>query len=94
MSIESLSSIIAAGQPAEVHRDVLVAQTRQAIDGMFGSRYRARSRYAMRIALMPGPDAVSFAGLVHEDSPTSGVHGGMSLILVPDGDVGRPQRRE
>ena len=32
---------------------------------------------------MPGADAVSFAGLVHEDSPTSGVYGGMSLIWFP-----------
>ena len=84
MSIESLASIIAGGQPADLNRDTLAEQTRGAIDGLFGSRYQARSRYSARVALMAGADAVSFAGLVHEDSPTSGVYGGMSpVILVP-----------
>lgn len=83
MSLESLTSIIAAGQPADVNREELADQTRQAIDGLFGVRYQARSRYSARVALMPGADTVSFAGLVHEDSPTSGVYGGMSLIWFP-----------
>jgi len=83
LSIKILSSIIASGQPAEVNRDELSEQTRQAIDGIFGTRYQARSHYAARVALMPGSDTVSFAGLVHEDSPTSGVYGGMSLIWFP-----------
>ena len=83
MSIESLSSIIVGGQPADVNRDTLAEQTREAIVGLFGSRYKARSRYSERVALMPGTDAVSFAGLLHEDSPTSGVYGGMSLIWFP-----------
>jgi len=83
MSIDALSKIIAAGQPAGINRDTLAEQTKQAIDGLFGSRYQARSRYSVRAALMPGADAVSFAGLVHEDSPTSGVYGGMSLIWFP-----------
>ncbi len=34
MSIESLSSIIAAGQPADVNRDALAEQTGQTIDGV------------------------------------------------------------
>ena len=83
MSLDSLSSIIAAGQAADVNRDALAEQTKQAIDGLFGTRYQARSRYSARAAIMPGADAVSFAGLVHEDSPTSGVYGGMSLIWFP-----------
>ena len=83
MSLESLASIIAAGQPADVNRDALADQTREAVDGLFGSRYQARSKYSARAALMPGAEAVSFAGLVHEDSPTSGVYGGMSLIWFP-----------
>ncbi len=83
MSIESLASVIAGGQPADLNRDTLAEKTRGAIDGLFGSRYQARSRYSARVALMAGADAVSFAGLVHEDSPTSGVYGGMSLIWFP-----------
>jgi len=83
MSIESLASIIAAGQPAGINREKLAEETRQAIDGLFGSRYQVRSRYAARVALMPGAETVSFAGLVHEDSPTSGVYGGMSLVWFP-----------
>ncbi len=83
MSIEVLSSIIASGQPAELNRDVLAEQTRKAIEGLFGTRYQARSRYSVRVALMPSTAAVSFSGLVHEDSPTSGAYGGMSLIWFP-----------
>jgi len=88
VSIESLSAIIATGQPTDVNRDTLAEQAKQAIDGLFGTRYQARSRYSARAALMPGSDAVSFAGLVHEDSPTSGVYGGMSLIWFPVEAVG------
>lgn len=83
MSIEVLATVIADGQPAGVNRDALAERTRQAIEGLFGGRYHTRSRYAARVALMPGADSVSFAGLLHEDSPTSGVYGGMSLIWFP-----------
>ena len=87
MSIESLASIIARGQPTDLDRDTLADRTREAVEGLFSTRYHARSRYAARVALMPGADAVSFAGLVHEDSPTSGVYGGMSLVWFPvEGD--------
>jgi 5-methylcytosine-specific restriction protein B len=68
---------------ASPNRDELTNQTRDAISELFGTRYRADSKYAARVALMPGGDAVSFAGLVHEDSPSSGVYGGMSLIWFP-----------
>lgn len=83
MSIETLASIVARGQPQSADRDTLARETRQAIEGLFGSRYPKRSRYSARVALMPGPNAVPFAGLVHEDSPTSGVYGGMSLVWFP-----------
>lgn len=83
MTIESLSEIIAKGYPDHVNREALIEQTRNAITGLFGTRYQARSRFSMRVAFMPGTDAVSFAGLVHEESPTSGVYGGMSLIWFP-----------
>lgn len=83
MSIEALSSVIAAGKAADLGHNVLAERTKEAIDGLFGTRYPARTRYSTRAAIMPGPEAVSFAGLVHEDSPTSGVYGGMSLIWFP-----------
>jgi 5-methylcytosine-specific restriction protein B len=35
---------------------------------------------------MSDPDSVSFAGLVHEESPNSGVYGGMSVIWFPVAD--------
>ena len=57
MSIDALTNIIAGGQPADINRDTLAEQTKQAIDGLFGARYQARSRYSVRVALMPGADA-------------------------------------
>ncbi len=83
MSLESLATLIAAGQPSGISRDTLSEQTKQAIEGIFGTRYQVRSRYSLRVALIPGSDAVSFAGMVHEESPSSGVYGGMSLIWFP-----------
>lgn len=62
MSIGALTNTIAAGQPADINRDTLAEQTKQAIDGLFGARYQARSRCSVRVALMPGAYAVSFAG--------------------------------
>ena len=41
---------------------------------------------------MPGDENVSFAGLLHRDSPPSGMPGGMSLIGFPveSGQDGTP----
>jgi 5-methylcytosine-specific restriction protein B len=89
MSLEQLAAVIASGMPAGTGREELARQTEEAIKGLFGSRYQARSSYGHRVSLMPGEDSVSFAGLLHEESPTSGVYGGMSLIwfpIVEDGD--------
>jgi len=83
MSLERLAALIAGGMPAATGREELAKRTEEAIKGLFGSRYHSRSAYAYRVALMPGEDSVSFAGLVHEESPTSGVYGGMSLIWFP-----------
>ena len=85
MAIETLASLIAGGMPDSRNRDELAARTRDAIAGLFGARYRVDTKYAHRTAFMAGDDAVSFAGLVHEDSPSSGVYGGMSLIWFPHG---------
>lgn len=83
MAIDDLANLIASGMAGPTDHDGLAEKTRQAIAGLFGTRYRADSKYAMRVALMAGADAVSFAGLVHEESPSSGVYGGMSLIWFP-----------
>jgi len=81
--MDRLAQLIARGMSSDISRDELSKQTRETLDGLFGSRYQVRSPRSSRIALMPSDDSVSFAGLVHEDSPTSGVYGGMSLIWFP-----------
>jgi len=88
MSLKQLAALMAGGMSAALGRDELAKQTEEAIKGLFGTRYQARSAYGHRVALMGGEDSVSFAGLVHEESPTSGVYGGMSLIWFPVGGDG------
>lgn len=83
MAIDELAALVAAGMPDPRSREQHQEAVRTAIEGLFGDRYRADSRRSVRVALMPDPDSVSFAGLVHEDSPASGVYGGMSLIWFP-----------
>lgn len=83
MALDQLVSLIAEGMIQTLSRDQFEQRIREAVSGLFGTRYRANSRYAARVALMPGSDSVSFAGFVHEDSPSSGVYGGMSLIWFP-----------
>ncbi len=83
MGVEVLSSLIAGGMLSATELGTASEETRKAIEALFGQRYAARSAHGTRVALMPTEDAVSFAGLVHEDSPTSGVYGGMSLIWFP-----------
>jgi len=90
MSIETLTTIIVEGL-GSADRDV-TEQTKSALEGIFGSRYQAKSQRSTRAALMTG-EKVSFAGYVHQDSPSSGVYGGMSLIWFPiageDGGKGK-----
>ena len=83
MSLDRLTELIAAGSPSAPDADEHANGIRDAIKGIFGQRYRADTRYSDRVVYMPGRDAVSFAGLLHEDSPTSGVYGGASLIWFP-----------
>ncbi|HAI20325.1 MAG TPA: restriction endonuclease [Clostridiales bacterium UBA8153] len=81
--VSSLVALIAGGM---VGRDSLAKDIEAALDGIFGHRYAARSSSAKRVALAAD---VAFAGLLHEESPASGVYGGMSLIwfpVPPDGD--------
>jgi 5-methylcytosine-specific restriction enzyme B len=82
-SIDDLTRIIMAGLPEGEARANLDERTKSAIDAIFGERYHAKSLHSRRVVLMGGEDNVSFAGLVHHDSPSSGVYGGMSLIWFP-----------
>ncbi|CAN5510437.1 hypothetical protein BH10CYA1_BH10CYA1_52770 [soil metagenome] len=88
-SLETLTRLVMDGLPAGDARTAAEEQTKAAIAGLFGERYHSKSPYAKRVVLMTGDDNISFAGLVHPDSPSSGVYGGMSLIWFPiptDGD--------
>jgi 5-methylcytosine-specific restriction protein B len=80
-AFDDLATLIASGYPTD--RKNLAEKTEKAIDGLFGERYRKNSPHAKRIAFMPGDENVPFAGLVHRDSPPSGMYGGMSLIWFP-----------
>lgn len=88
-AFDELVNVIASGYPAD--RSQLAEKTDEAIKGLFGQRYRKDTPYAKRIAFMSGDENVPFAGLVHRDSPSSGMYGGMSLIWFPvEGDGERP----
>lgn len=80
-AFDDLVQLIALGYPAD--RKNLAEKTEKAIDGLFGERYRKNSPYAKRIAFMSGDENVPFAGLLHRDSPPSGMYGGMSLAWFP-----------
>lgn len=82
-SLEALTKIIMDGLPERENRSDVDDRTKSAVDGLFGERYQAKSPRARRVVLMSGEDSVSFAGLVHPESPPSGVYGGMSLIWFP-----------
>ena len=89
-AFDDLATLIASGYPAD--RKNLAEKTEKAMDGLFGERYRKNSPHAKRIAFMSGDENVPFAGLVHRDSPPSGMYGGMSLIWFPveSGQDGKP----
>jgi len=89
-SLEALTRLIINGLPNVDGKAATEEQTKSAIAGLFGERYHSKSQYAKRVVLMSSDDNVSFAGLVHQDSPSSGPYGGMSLIwfpVAPDGDI-------
>lgn len=84
MSVQELAALISGGFSENVSRAALTEQTQSAIDAIFKTRYTSRSKYAKRVVLISGEnESASFAGLVHEQSPSSGVYGGMSLIWFP-----------
>lgn len=83
MGVEELAAVISEGFPADSSRDAVGEHTAEAIEGIFGTRYAQRSAHARRVAFYREGDGVPFAGLVHEQSPTSGAYGGMSLIWFP-----------
>jgi len=82
-SLERLTRLIMSGLPDKGNRSKLNDETKAAVDAIFGDRYHSRSKYSKRSVLLTQDDKISFAGLVHHDSPDSGVYGGMSLIWFP-----------
>ncbi|HUP65813.1 MAG TPA: AAA family ATPase [Thermoanaerobaculia bacterium] len=82
MAIEQLASLIAMGFPGE-NRKELEEPTREAITGLFGDRYAKASKKQERVAFMPDPTGIPFAGVLHDQSPSSGAYGGMSLVWFP-----------
>ena len=80
-ALDDLTTIIAAGWQGNTNE--LASSTERAIDGLFGERYRANSERARRVVLLAGDQNVPFAGLLHPESPSSSVYGGMSLIWFP-----------
>ncbi len=82
-AIDKLTAIIAGGLPDKDSRAQATERTKAAIDEIFGERYPVKSPYNKRVVLTPTDDQVQFAGLLHQDSPNSGVYGGMSLIWFP-----------
>lgn len=82
-AIDELTKLIMSGLPGKDSRTQATEDTKQAIDGLFGERYQAKSPFARRVVLTPTDDQIQFAGLVHQDSSSSGVYGGMSLIWFP-----------
>ena len=83
-AIDDLSRIVAAGLSGS--NEELEEKAKRAISGLFGERFRTNTLYRERVALMPGEynnKNPSFAGLMHSDSPSRGVYGGMSLIWFP-----------
>jgi hypothetical protein len=84
METAPLASVVAASYPASgADRERLGKEAEDALDGLFGSRYHSRSRFEKRVAFMDPGKNVPFAGLVHHESPSSGVYGGMSLCWFP-----------
>lgn len=90
-AIDHLADIIRQGIPTGADKASLAEDSRQTLEYLFHDRYQLRSPHSIRTVLMPNDDNVSFAGFVHQDSPTSGAYGGMSLIWFPiPGDAERP----
>lgn len=83
-----LVALVAGGIPMVTGPDALAKDIHAALDDIFGHRYAARSSYGKRVVL--APEVVAFAGLLHEDSPPSGVYGGMSLVWFPTAGDGHP----
>jgi 5-methylcytosine-specific restriction protein B len=82
-ALASLALNIMNGLPDREVRSDYETEVRNQIKGIFGERYQAKSPYSMRVVLNAPDDTNPFAGFVHENSPPSGVYGGMSLIWFP-----------
>ena len=87
-ALDDLTVIVAGGWQG--NSNDVASHAENAIEGLFGERYRANSPHGRRIVLMAGDQNIPFAGLLNPDNPSSGVYGGMSLIWFPiaDDDAG------
>lgn len=82
-STDALTKAIMMGLPKTEQRSALEEQTKDAIDNIFGERYHKNSPQSKRVRIQGSDEKVQFAGLVHQESPDSGVYGGTSLIWFP-----------
>ncbi len=82
-AIQDLSRLIAQGLPSAGSFDAASKQIGDAIEGLFGERYPKNSARSSRVVYLDPQNNVPFAGLLHPESPSSGVYGGMSLIWFP-----------
>src|SRR5687768_9643625 len=80
--LDELVAVISSGL-GDPNRATLTERAKQALIQLFGERYNQRSRFAVRANFGSGDNNVPFAGLLHEDSATSGPYGGMSLVWFP-----------
>jgi 5-methylcytosine-specific restriction protein B len=84
LSVNALVRLIAGGLRDDISRDDLVKLTREAVEGLFGTRYHAWSRWHARTeSLKAPPDEHPYAGLLHDESPEGGLFGGMALVWFP-----------
>jgi 5-methylcytosine-specific restriction enzyme B len=81
-AIENLAGIISNGYP-EITNDQVTNSWKEALDAIFGERYRADSPRDKRVVLTTSDEYIPFAGLIHPDNPNSGMYGGFCLVWFP-----------
>ncbi len=82
-AVQQLAALAAQGLPAAGEAVALAGQVEEAMQAIFGARYRRDTQWLPRVRYMEGDNSVPFAGFLHPDSPSSGQYGGMSLIWFP-----------
>jgi 5-methylcytosine-specific restriction protein B len=82
-----LATIIAQGKPEAVSWEDWKNESREALEGLFGTRFHAThlkdKRKMIRVAPIREDEGIAFAGLLPEESAESGPYGGMSLVWFP-----------